>query len=229
MFRLVLLRHGQSVWNLANVFTGWTDVDLTAHGEQEAQRAAEVLADRDIGFDRCFTSCLRRAIKTLWIVLEAMDLMWLPTEKHWRLNERHYGSLQGLNKEQTARQYGEDQVFAWRRSYDVLPPALDREDPRFPGFEAKYRGVPAEELPVSESLEMTVSRVLPFWKGHIAPAILRGERALVSAHGNSLRGLVMHLDGLSPEEIPAFEIPTGVPLVYELDHALRPLSRTFLE
>ncbi len=228
MFRLVLLRHGQSVWNLENTFTGWTDVDLTARGEEEAAQAAEILSRQGMGFDRCFTSYLRRAIKTLWIVLEAMDLMWLPAEKHWRLNERHYGSLQGRSKEKTVREYGEDQVFSWRRSYQVPPPALDSADPRFPGFEAKYRNVPPEELPVGESLEMTVNRVLPFWEGHIAPAILRGERVLVAAHGNSLRGLVKHLDQMSREEIPSFEIPTGVPLVYELNGDLQPLSRTFL-
>jgi 2,3-bisphosphoglycerate-dependent phosphoglycerate mutase len=225
---LVLVRHGQSEWNRQNIFTGWTDVPLSDKGEEEARQAGDILAERGYSFDRCFTSYLKRAIKTLWIVQERMDLMWLPSEKTWRLNERHYGDLQGRNKDEVKEQHGESQVFIWRRSYTGLPPALSDADERHPRFEAKYAAVPEEQLPSAESLEMTVARVMPFWQDWVAPFLGRGERLLICAHGNSLRGLVKYLDDLSDEDISQFELPTGIPLVYELNSLLQPTDRFFL-
>ncbi|MBV8456412.1 MAG: 2,3-diphosphoglycerate-dependent phosphoglycerate mutase [Acetobacteraceae bacterium] len=225
---LVLLRHGQSVWNLENLFTGWTDVDLTQQGVEEARQAGRRLASAGYNFNVCFTSVLKRAIKTLDLVLEEMDLLWLPVDKSWRLNERHYGALQGLNKAQTAERYGKEQVFEWRRSWDVPPPPLDMDDDRSPTKDPRYARLSATILPRSESLKDTVDRVLPYWHETIAPALQQGERVLVVAHGNSLRGLVKYLSEIPDEQIPGFELPTGSPLVYELDAALRPQRRFFL-
>jgi len=228
MKTLVLLRHGESEWNSANRFTGWTDVDLTERGEAEAVRSGRLLREAGYGFDVACTSVLKRAIRTLWIVLEELDLMWIPVHRDWRLNERHYGALQGLNKAETAVRHGEEQVHRWRRSYDVAPPPLDRNDPRYPGSDPRYAGLERDELPLTESLKDTVIRFLPAWKSTIAPAVLRGERALVVAHGNSLRALVKHLDAISDEEIPSLNIPTGIPLVYEFDDELSPLRHFYL-
>lgn len=228
MHKLVLLRHGQSVWNLENRYTGWTDVDLTEQGTAEAREAGRLLREAGFAFDLCFTSYLRRAIDTLWIVLKEMDLMWLPTIKAWQLNERHYGALQGLNKAETAKEYGEGQVFLWRRSYAVPPPQLTRDDPRWPGNERKYQGLADSAIPLSESLEITVARVLPYWEQAILPEIAKGRSLLVAAHGNSLRALVKHLDGMSEEEVTKLNIPTGVPLVYELDESLAAVRRYYL-
>ena len=225
---LVLLRHGQSVWNQENLFTGWTDVDLTQQGVEEARQAGVRLATREYSFDVCFTSVLKRAVKTLYFVLGEMDLLWLPEHKSWRLNERHYGALQGLNKAETAKRYGERQVFAWRRSWDVPPPPLDVDDDRSPTKDRRYASLSPAVLPRSESLKDTVQRVLPHWHEAIGPALRQGERVLVVAHGNSLRGLVKFLSEIPDEQIPGFELPTGSPLVYELDAALRPQSRFFL-
>jgi 2,3-bisphosphoglycerate-dependent phosphoglycerate mutase len=226
--RLVLLRHGESTWNLENRFTGWTDVDLTPKGIAEAHEAARLLAEGGFTFDVAYTSLLKRAIRTLWIVLDDMDLMWLPVVRDWRLNERHYGALQGLNKAETAAQYGEKQVLLWRRSYADPPPPLDASDPRFPGRDRRYASLAPSELPLAESLAGTVARFLPYWESTIAPDIRAGRRVLVAAHGNSLRALVKHLDGISDEEIGGLNIPTGIPLVYELDRDLRPLSHRYL-
>ncbi len=228
MHSLVLLRHGQSVWNLDNRFTGWTDVGLTEAGVKEAQMAARLLQDGGYSFDVCHTSVLKRAIKTLWIVMEDMDLMWLPVQRTWRLNERHYGALQGLNKAETARAHGEEQVRIWRRSYDVPPPALTSDDPRFPGRDPRYKDIPDSELPRTESLKLTIARTLPYWFETIVPQIKAGKRVLICAHGNSLRGLVKHLDGISDEDIPALNIPTGIPLVYKLDASLKPMESFYL-
>ncbi len=228
MHRLVLLRHGESVWNRENRFTGWTDVDLSEKGVAEAREAGRLLLTQGFVFDRAFTSLLRRAIRTLWLVLDEMDLSWIPVEKSWRLNERHYGALQGLGKRETAEQYGDGQVKIWRRSYDVRPPALDPSDPRSPSHDSRYRSIPAAELPLTESLSDTVKRFLPFWHDRIAPEIGKGEQVLISAHGNSLRALVMYLDGMSEAEVLELNIPTGIPLVYELDDSLRPLRRFYL-
>lgn len=225
---LVLLRHGESVWNEKNLFTGWTDVDLTERGAGEGRQAGVRLATAGYGFDTCFTSVLKRAIKTVHLALEEMDLLWLPVQKTWRLNERHYGALQGLNKAETAERYGKEQVLAWRRSWDVRPPPLDIGDKRQPGDDARYANLPVNLLPRSESLKDTVDRVLPFWHEAIAPALRRGKRVLVAAHGNSLRGLVKFLSEVPDTEIPEFEMPTGSPLVFELDGALRPERRYFL-
>jgi 2,3-bisphosphoglycerate-dependent phosphoglycerate mutase len=219
---LVLLRHGQSLWNQENRFTGWTDVDLTRQGVEEARQAGVRLAVAGYTFDVCFTSVLKRAIRTLHLVLEEMDLLWLPVWKTWRLNERHYGALQGLNKGETAKQYGEEQVFAWRRSWDVRPPPLDVADQRYPAKDRRYGELSADLLPCSESLKDTVDRVIPYWHEAIAPALRQGKRVLIVAHGNSLRGLVKFLREIPDQEIPALELPTGAPLVYELDPALRP-------
>jgi len=226
--QLVLLRHGESAWNLENRFTGWTDVDLTPHGRAEAHEAARLLAEGGFTFDVAYTSLLKRAIRTLWIVLDDMDLMWLPVVRDWRLNERHYGALQGLNKAETAAKYGERQVLLWRRSYADPPPALDPDDPRFPGRDRRYAGLAPAELPLAESLAATVARFLPYWESTIAPDIRAGRRVLIAAHGNSLRALVKHLDGISEEEIVGLNIPTGIPLVYELDRDLRPLGHRYL-
>ncbi len=225
---LVLIRHGQSVWNAENRFTGWTDVDLSEQGVAEARQAAELLRAEGLDFDRCYTSVLKRAIRTLWIVLDGLDRMWLPVERAWRLNERHYGALQGLNKAETAAEHGEAQVKIWRRSYDTPPPPLEAGDERLPGSDARYGALSANELPTCECLKDTVERVLPCWDGESAPKIREGQRLLISAHGNSIRALVKHLDEVSDADIMGVEIPTGVPLVYTLDADLRPISRAYL-
>ena len=229
MLKLVLLRHGQSTWNRENRFTGWTDVGLSELGVAEAEEAARLLLRHGLVFDLCFTSYLKRAIKTLWIVLEGMDLMWLPVRNHWRLNERHYGALQGLNKEETAQQAGPEQVHLWRRSFDVPPPALDSNDERHPRFDPRYTSLSPDELPATESLRATIARVLPYWQSAIVPELKQGKRVLIAAHGNSLRGLVKHLDQIVDEDIPGVEIPTGKPLVYELDGELQVVERYYLE
>ena len=228
MKRLVLVRHGESIWNLENRFTGWTDVGLSERGMQEALAAGRVLARDGYTFDVAYTSVLKRAVKTLWVVLEELDLMWIPVHRTWRLNERHYGALQGLNKAETAAKYGEAQTKLWRRSYSVRPPALDRSDERFPGRDRRYAGLTPEQLPLTECLEDTVARFLPYWEDVIAPSIRRGERVLISAHGNSLRALVKHLDQVSDEEIVDLNIPTGIPLVYELNDDLTPNRHCYL-
>jgi len=228
MHKLVLLRHGQSDWNRENRFTGWTDVDLSAAGIEEAHRAAKLLLDHGFTFDVAFTSVLKRAIRTLEIVLDDMDLMWIPVHRSWRLNERHYGALQGLNKAEMAAQYGEDQVKIWRRSYDVRPPALEPSDSRFPGHDRRYADLCDQELPRSECLKNTVDRFLPYWRDVIVPTIRAGKRVLIAAHGNSLRALVKHLDQVSDHDIVDLNIPTGIPLVYELDDELHPLRHEFL-
>jgi 2,3-bisphosphoglycerate-dependent phosphoglycerate mutase len=228
MHRLVLLRHGESQWNRENRFTGWTDVDLTPQGIREAEEAGARLRDEGFAFDMAYTSVLKRAIRTLWIVLDAMDLMWVPVVRDWRLNERHYGALQGLNKAETALKFSEEQVLVWRRSFDTPPPPLDRADDRWPGRDRRYQGLEQGEVPLAESLEDTIARFLPFWHGTIAPSIKAGKNVLIAAHGNSLRALVKHLDGISAERIVGLNIPTGVPLVYELDDSLRPLASSYL-
>ncbi len=228
MYKLVLLRHGESEWNKENRFTGWTDVDLTKQGVEEAHFAAKLLKEQGYVFDVAFTSVLKRAIKTLWIVLEDLDLMWIPEYKHYRLNERHYGALQGLNKAETAKKFGEEQVLLWRRSYDVPPPPLDKNDPRYPRFDPKYKDLKDEEIPLTESLKDTLERVLPYYHTTIAPMIKEGKRVIISAHGNSLRALVKYLDNISDEDIPNLNIPTGIPLVYELDDNLRAVNRYYL-
>ena len=228
MYKLVLLRHGESTWNLANRFTGWTDVDLSPKGVEEAREAARLLREGGYTFDVAYTSLLKRAIRTLWIVMDGMDLMWIPVHRSWRLNERHYGALQGLDKAETAAQYGEQQVKIWRRSYDTPPPPLTPDDPRHPGHDRRYAGLSPEELPLAESLKDTVARFLPEWHGTIVPAIQAGRRVLIAAHGNSLRALIKHLDGIPDEEIVELNVPTGIPLVYELDADLRPLRSEYL-
>jgi 2,3-bisphosphoglycerate-dependent phosphoglycerate mutase len=228
MYTLVLLRHGESVWNKENLFTGWTDVDLSEKGVEEAKEAGQVLTKEGYRFDIAYTSVLKRAIRTLWLTLDGMDLMWIPVVRDWRLNERHYGALQGLNKAQTAEKYGEAQVKIWRRSYDVPPPALEEKDPRYPGHDPRYRGLTKAELPLTECLKDTVNRFLPAWHNVIAPTVRSGKRVIIVAHGNSLRALVKYLDGISDEEIVGLNIPTGMPLVYELDEALKPLKSTYL-
>jgi 2,3-bisphosphoglycerate-dependent phosphoglycerate mutase len=228
MHTLVLVRHGQSTWNLENRFTGWTDVDLSPTGIQEATSAGELLVEGGYTFDVAYTSVLKRAIRTLWIVLDKMDLMWIPVYRSWRLNERHYGGLQGLNKAETAQRHGDEQVLIWRRSYDIPPPALDPSDERFPGHDRRYASLEPEELPRTESLKDTVARMLPYWHETIAPNVKAGKRVLIAAHGNSLRALVKYLDNVSEEEIVALNIPTGIPLVYELDDDLRPIRHYYL-
>jgi 2,3-bisphosphoglycerate-dependent phosphoglycerate mutase len=228
MHKLVLLRHGESVWNRENRFTGWTDVDLTEHGREEARRAGQLLANSDYTFDVAYTSVLKRAIKTLWLALEEMDRMWIPIYNSWRLNERHYGALQGLNKAETAQEFGEDQVLVWRRSYDAPPPALAADDPRHPGNDPRYAALSKAELPLTECLKDTVARFLPFWHDAIAPAVRSGKRVVIAAHGNSIRALVKYLDGVGDREIVGLNIPTGIPLVYELDAALKPLRHYYL-
>src|SRR5258706_860475 len=228
MKRLVLLRHGESVWNKENRFTGWKDVDLTEKGVEEARAAGRLLAAEGFDFDFTFTSVLKRAIRTLNLALEEMDRLWLPVEKDWRLNERHYGALQGLNKAETAAKYGEEQVLLWRRSYDVRPPALEAGDERDASRDRRYAALPREEVPLTECLKDTVARVVPFWKERIAPRVQRGERVLAVAHGNSLRALIKYFDAMSDEAIVKENVPTGVPLVYELDEALRPRRREYL-
>jgi 2,3-bisphosphoglycerate-dependent phosphoglycerate mutase len=226
--KLLLLRHGQSIWNLENLFTGWVDVDLSEQGRQEAMEAGRLLKAEGIAFDIAFTSVLKRAIRTLWMALDEMDMMWLPVERTWRLNERHYGSLQGLNKTQTVEKHGAEQVKTWRRSYDIPPPPLPATDPGHPRFDRRYAGVPAGELPAAESLKDTLARVLPFWNARIAPELLAGRNVLVAAHGNSLRALIKMLDGMSDADIVELNVPTGVPLLYELDGALKPVSSRYL-
>lgn len=226
--KLVLLRHGESIWNMENRFTGWTDVDLSERGKEEAKEAGRILKKEGYTFDIAFTSVLKRAIRTLWIVLDEMDLMWIPVQLSWRLNERHYGALQGLNKAEMAKKFGEEQVKIWRRSYDVQPPALTKDDKRYPGFDPRYKDLDEKDLPLTESLKDTVNRFLPYWHEVIAPTIKSGKRVLISAHGNSLRALVKYLDNISDEDIVELNIPTGIPLVYELDEGLRPLRHYYL-
>jgi 2,3-bisphosphoglycerate-dependent phosphoglycerate mutase len=228
MLKLVLLRHGESVWNLENKFTGWTDVDLTPKGVEEAHESARLLAKGGYTFDVAYTSVLKRAIRTLWIVMDDMDLMWLPVHRSWRLNERHYGALQGLNKAETAAEYGDRQVLLWRRSYADPPPPLTPDDPRFPGRDRRYADLSPAELPLAEALKDTVARFLPYWRGTIVPDLRAGKRVLIAAHGNSLRALVKHLDNVSEEEIVGLNIPTGIPLIYELDGDLAPLRHYYL-
>ena len=229
MFKLVLVRHGESQWNLENRFTGWVDVDLSEKGIQEAKNAGQVLKKNSYIFDVCYTSVLKRAIKTNDIILEELDLMYIPVIKHWRLNERHYGGLTGLNKAEMAKKTSPEQVHIWRRSFDIPPPALEESDERHPNHDPKYSFLTADQLPATESLKLTIQRVLPYWEVEIAPAILQGKKVLISAHGNSLRALVKYLDKMSDEEIPKFEIPTGIPMVYELDKNLKPIKRYYLE
>jgi 2,3-bisphosphoglycerate-dependent phosphoglycerate mutase len=228
MYKLVLLRHGESIWNKENRFTGWTDVDLSQRGLEEAKRAGTVLKKEGFIFDIVFTSVLRRAIKTLWIVLEELDRMWIPVHNSWRLNERHYGALQGLNKSETAEKFGEEQVLMWRRSYDIPPPELDPSDPRSPGNEPQYKGLAPGDIPLTECLKDTVARVLPYWHETITPAIREGKRVIIAAHGNSLRALIKYLDNISDADIVGLNIPTGIPLVYELDKDLKPLKNYYL-
>jgi 2,3-bisphosphoglycerate-dependent phosphoglycerate mutase len=228
MTKLVLLRHGESIWNKENLFTGWTDVDLSEQGEAEAKKAGELLKAAGFTFDVAFTSVLKRAIRTLWITLDELDLMWIPIEHSWRLNERHYGALQGLNKAQTAARYGEEQVLTWRRSYDVRPPALEPCDPRCPGNDPRYQAIGPAELPLTECLKDTVARFLPYWHQEIVPAIRGGKKVIIAAHGNSLRALVKHLDEISDRDLVRLNIPTGIPLVYELDEQLKPLRHAYL-
>jgi 2,3-bisphosphoglycerate-dependent phosphoglycerate mutase len=224
MHKVVLLRHGESTWNKENRFTGWTDVDLSEKGRQEALEAGRLLKDGGYTFDIAFTSVLKRAIRTLWIALDTLDQMWIPVVKNWRLNERHYGALQGLNKAETAAKHGEAQVKIWRRSYDIPPPALSADDERFSGRDPRYAGMKREEIPLTESLNDTVARFLPYWHEAIAPEIRAGRNVLIAAHGNSLRALVKYLDNIPESEIVELNIPTGIPLVYELDERLTPLS-----
>ena len=228
MYKLVFLRHGQSAWNLENRFTGWTDVGLTEKGVEEAQSSGKLLREGGYVFDVAYTSVLRRAIKTLWIVLEELGQEWLPVIRAWQLNERHYGALQGLNKAETAEKFGEAQVKIWRRSYDTPPPALEMTDERHPRFDPRYASLTPEQLPATESLKITLERVLPYWHGTVAPAIKSGKRLLVVAHGNSIRALVKYLDNVSKADITELNIPTGVPLVYELDEALKPIKSYYL-
>lgn len=228
MYKVVLLRHGESIWNKENLFTGWTDVDLSDKGREEATQAGRMLKDEGFSFDIAYTSVLKRAIRTLWITLDQMDLMWIPVERDWRLNERHYGALQGLNKAETAEKYGTDQVKIWRRSYDIRPPALEEKDPRYPGKDRRYHNLSKEQLPLSECLKDTVDRFLPCWHELIAPSIKSGKQVLIAAHGNSLRALVKYLQNVPDQEIVDLNIPTGVPLVQELDENLKSVNHYYL-
>lgn len=228
MHTLVLIRHGESVWNSENRFTGWKDVPLSDKGHQEAIAAGRLLKAEGFEFDEAYTSVLKRAIRTLWHVTEQMDLMWIPVTRSWKLNERHYGALQGLNKAETAARHGDDQVKVWRRSYDIPPPPLETSDERWPGHDRRYAGLSPTELPVTECLKDTVDRVVPYWNGEIAPKIKSGKRLVIAAHGNSLRALVKHLDGISDDDIVELNIPTGMPLVYKLDANLKPISKRYL-
>ncbi|HET9762254.1 MAG TPA: 2,3-diphosphoglycerate-dependent phosphoglycerate mutase [Casimicrobiaceae bacterium] len=228
MRQIVLLRHGESTWNRENRFTGWTDVDLTEQGIAEARRAGRTLKEKGFTFDVAHTSVLKRAIRTLWLVQDEMDLMWIPVHRSWRLNERHYGALQGLNKAEMAAKFGERQVLVWRRSYDVPPPALELSDPRFPGADPRYARLSPAELPRTECLKDTVARFLPYWRETIAPSVAAQQRVIIVAHGNSLRALVKYLDAVSDAEIVGLNIPTGIPLVYELDDDLKPLRHYYL-
>jgi 2,3-bisphosphoglycerate-dependent phosphoglycerate mutase len=228
MYKIVLMRHGESTWNQENRFTGWTDVELTERGVAEAKAAGELLAAEGLDFDVAYTSLLKRAIRTLNLTLESLDRLWLPVIKDWRLNERHYGSLQGLNKSETAAKFGEAQVLAWRRSYDTPPPALGLDDERHPRFDRRYRGLASEQLPATECLKDTVARVVPYWQAEIAPRVRAHERVIIAAHGNSLRALVKHLDGIDDADIVELNIPTATPLLYELDADLRPIRSRYL-
>ncbi|OFW11597.1 MAG: phosphoglyceromutase [Acidobacteria bacterium RIFCSPLOWO2_02_FULL_67_36] len=228
MYKLVLLRHGESTWNQENRFTGWTDVDLSERGRREAEAAGRLLKEGGYTFDIAYTSVLKRAIRTLWIALDVMDEMWIPVLKSWRLNERHYGALQGLNKAETAARHGEAQVKIWRRSYDIPPPELEADDPRHPSHDPRYADLTPADLPLTESLKDTVARFLPYWHETIVPSIQGGKRVLIAAHGNSLRALVKYLDTVSEADILQLNIPTGIPLVYELDADLRPLGHYYL-
>ena len=228
MYKLVLVRHGQSVWNLENKFTGWTDVDLSDQGREEAAAGGQLLLDEGYTFDIAYTSVLKRAIRTLWIALDKMDLMWIPVVRSWRLNERHYGDLQGLDKSEMAKKVGADQVHIWRRSYDIPPEPLALDDDRHPGKDRRYADLSEDELPATECLKDTVERMLPYWHETIAPQVKAGKRVIIAAHGNSLRALVMYLDNISEEEIPSLNIPTGIPLVYELDDDLSPIKHYYL-
>jgi 2,3-bisphosphoglycerate-dependent phosphoglycerate mutase len=226
--KLVLLRHGESAWNKENRFTGWTDVDLSDKGRQEAEAAGKLLKQEGFAFDIAYTSVLKRAIRTLWITLDMMDLMWIPVVRSWRLNERHYGALQGLNKSDTAAKYGEEQVKIWRRAFDITPPPLEADDPRHPKNDPRYKDIKAGELPATESLKTTIERFLPLWNETIAPVLQSGKRIIIAAHGNSLRALVKHLDKISDKDIIELNIPTGIPLVYELDGKLKPVKHYYL-
>jgi len=228
MKQVVLLRHGESVWNKENRFTGWTDVDLSEKGIEEAKKAGQVLKKEGFIFDLAFTSVLKRAIRTLWITLDQMDLMWITVNNSWRLNERHYGDLQGLNKSEMAQKFGEEQVLVWRRSYDIRPPALNKSDERYPGNDLRYKGLEPKDIPATECLKDTVARFLPYWHQEIAPAIKSNKKVIIAAHGNSLRALVKYLDNISDEEIVKLNIPTGLPLVYELDDNLKPIKNYYL-
>jgi len=228
MYKLVLLRHGESVWNKENRFTGWTDVDLSEQGRTEAHKAGQLLEAGGYTFDLAFTSVLKRAIRTLWIALDILDLMWIPVEHIWRLNERHYGALQGLNKAETATKFGNAKVKIWRRAYATAPPPLEKSDPRYPGIDPRYKDLSSADLPLTECLKDTVNRFLPFWNERIAPTIRSGKRVLIAAHGNSLRALVKYLDSVSDSAIVELNIPTGVPLVYELDANLQPIKHYYL-
>ncbi len=228
MHKLVLMRHGESTWNLENRFTGWTDVDLTDTGVRQARQAGKLLRDAGYEFDVAYTSVLKRAIRTLWLALDEMDRTWLPVCKHWRLNERHYGALQGLNKGETAKKFGDEQVLIWRRSYDTPPPALDATDPRSERSDMRYAKLSPQDIPLTECLKDTVERVMPFWNDTMAPAILSGKRVVVAAHGNSIRALVKYLDGISDDAIVNLNIPNGIPLVYELDANLKPIKNYYL-
>ena len=228
MLKLVLLRHGESIWNKENRFTGWTDVDLSDHGKSEAQSAGKVLRAEGHSFDVAHTSVLTRAVRTLWIVLDELNQMWIPVQRSWRLNERHYGALQGLNKAETTGRFGEDQVMLWRRGYDVRPPALEEGDERCPEHDPRYRELRRQDLPLTECLRDTVERFLPYWHGSVAPAVRAGKKTIIVAHGNSLRALVKYLNGVSDEEIVSLNIPTGIPLVYELDDQLQPIKHYYL-
>lgn len=226
--KLVLIRHGESEWNKENRFSGWTDVDLSEKGHQEAIEAGKLLKAEGYQFDYAFTSVLTRAIHTLWHVLDSVEQPWLPEEKNWRLNERHYGALQGLNKAETAAKYGDEQVKLWRRGFAITPPALDKSDERYPGHDPRYKNLSADELPVTESLALTIERVLPYWKSAIAPRVARGERVIVAAHGNSLRALVKYLDNISDDDIIELNIPTGIPLIYEFDDKMNVIKSYYL-
>jgi len=228
MYKVVLLRHGESIWNKENLFTGWTDVDLSDKGREEATRAGLTLKEQGFSFDIAFTSVLKRAIRTLWIAMDQMDLLWVPVERDWRLNERHYGALQGLNKAETAAKYGEDQVKIWRRSYDIPPPALEEYDSRYPGKDPRYQSLTKQQLPLTECLKDTVDRVLPLWHEVIAPSIRSGKQVLIAAHGNSLRALVKYLEDIPDDKIVDLNIPTGVPMVQELDDNLKSIRHSYL-
>jgi 2,3-bisphosphoglycerate-dependent phosphoglycerate mutase len=228
MYKIILLRHGESTWNKENRFTGWTDVDLSEKGKDEAKKAGQILKREGFLFDIAYTSVLKRAIRTLWIVLDEMDLMWIPVIRNWRLNERHYGDLQGLNKVETAKKFGDEQVKIWRRSYDIQPPALDKNDDRYPGKDPRYSALKESELPLTECLKDTVDRFVPYWENTIAPMVQSGKKVIIAAHGNSLRALVKYLDNISNEEIVELNIPTGIPLVYELKEDLTPIRSFYL-